>query len=69
MLIKLIEFRKKNNLTINSMAKKIGVSISFYEKVERCERNPSYNFIRLFKKAFPIVAPILASAETILPAF
>lgn len=55
MLIKLIEFRKKNNLTINSMAKKIGVSISFYEKVERGERNPSYNFIRLFKKAFPIV--------------
>lgn len=55
MLIKLIEFRKNNNMTINKMAENIGVSISFYEKIERGERNPSYNFIRLFKRAFPKV--------------
>lgn len=53
MLMKLIEFRKDRGLASNEIAKTIGISASFYEKIERGDRNPSYNFIILFKKAFP----------------
>jgi len=50
---KLIKFRKDKKLSINEMAEKIGVSSSFYEKIEYGDRNPSFNFITLFKRAFP----------------
>ncbi|MDY0235104.1 MAG: helix-turn-helix transcriptional regulator [Gudongella sp.] len=49
----LINFRKSKNLTVNEIADKIGVSSSFYEKIEYGDRNPSYNFILMFKSAFP----------------
>lgn len=49
----LIDFRKTRNYSIDAMAKEIGVSTSFYEKIEYGERNPSYNFISLFKRVFP----------------
>ena len=49
----LINFRKKLGLTINEMATKVGVSSSFYEKIEYGDRNPSFNFITAFKKTFP----------------
>ena len=50
---RLIDFRKELGYTIEEMAFKIGVSTSFYEKIEYGDRNPSYNFITLFKKTFP----------------
>lgn len=53
MRAKLINFRKDLNYTIDEMASKIGVSSSFYEKIEYGDRNPSFNFITLFKKTFP----------------
>lgn len=49
----LSNFRNDRGKTIEEMANKIGVSKSFYEKIEYGDKNPSYNFIRKFKKAFP----------------
>lgn len=51
----LAEFRKSLGLTTVEMAEKIGVSTSFYEKIEYGNRNPSFNFITAFKKVFPMV--------------
>ena len=42
----LIEFRK-------SLAKEIGVSPSYYYKVESGYQNPSYEFLAKFKRRFP----------------
>lgn len=53
MTTKLVQFRKGLGLTIIEMAERIGVSPSYYEKIEYGDRNPSFNFITLFKKAFP----------------
>lgn len=50
---KLSEFRKARKNTLEEMACKIGVSQSFYEKIEYGDKNPSFNFIRKFKDAFP----------------
>ena len=50
---KLIFFRKVRELSIPNMAEKIGVSKSYYEKIEYGDRTPSYNFLVKFKKAFP----------------
>lgn len=51
--LKLITFRKTNNLSVPAMAEKIGISASYYEKIEYGERNPSYMFLTKFKHAFP----------------
>jgi len=50
---KLLEFRNKLNKSTLEMASIIGVSKSYYEKIEYEDRNPSYNFITKFKRAFP----------------
>ena len=50
---KLISFRKEKELSISDMARKIGVSESYYEKIEYGNRTPSYNFLTTFKAAFP----------------
>ena len=50
---KLINFRKDMGLSSEAMAKKIGISTSFYDKIEYGDRNLSFNFITLFKTAFP----------------
>lgn len=50
---KLISFRKERDLSISEMAKKIGISESYYEKIEYGNRTPSYNFLTKFKDAFP----------------
>lgn len=52
---KLVRFRISLGLKQNQMAKEIGVSPSYYYKVESGFRNPSYEFIRKFKKRFPEV--------------
>ncbi len=49
----LCSFREQKELSIAEMAKLIGVSKSYYEKIEYGDRNPSFNFIQKFKLAFP----------------
>ena len=49
----LVSFRQENNLTMDEMSEKIGISKSFYEKIESGKRQPSYNFIMKFKEVFP----------------
>ncbi len=49
----LISFRKEKNLSISDMAELIGISESYYEKIEYGNRSPSYNFLRKFKQTFP----------------
>ncbi len=46
-------FRLENGLSQNEMATRLGVSKSFYEKVEYGERNLSRDFLQKFKRAFP----------------
>lgn len=46
-------FRRKWELTQRQMAKRIGVSYSLYEKVERGRMRPSKWFVLGLKKAFP----------------
>lgn len=53
MRVKLVDFRKNLGYTIEEMSERVGVSASFYEKIEYGDRNPSFNFITLFKKTFP----------------
>ena len=48
----LVDLRNISKLSQREMAKKIGVSLTLYSKVELGERNPSYNFLTKFKKAF-----------------
>lgn len=50
---KLINFRDSLGLSKVTMAEKLKVSYSFYDKVEMGDRNPSYGFIDKFKRAFP----------------
>lgn len=50
---KLLEFRLSKGLNKIEMAKKIGVSRSYYEKIEFSKRNLTVNFLRKLKKAFP----------------
>ena len=49
----LIAFRKNKNLSVPAMAEKVGISTSYYEKIEYGDRNPSYKFLAKFKQAFP----------------
>ena len=51
--LNLTNLRKKNKLSIPSMASVLGISASYYEKIENGARTPSYNFLVKFKKAFP----------------
>lgn len=53
--IYLASFRQENNLTMDEISEKIGISKSFYEKIESGKRQPSYNFIMKFKDVFPSV--------------
>ena len=48
------EFRLANNFSVPEISKKIDVSVSFYTKIERGERGISREFMRRFKKAFPL---------------
>ena len=49
----LVKFRESVDKSPEEMAVMLGVSLSFYTKVERVERNPSYNFVKKFKEKFP----------------
>ncbi|QEK11654.1 helix-turn-helix transcriptional regulator [Crassaminicella thermophila] len=50
---RLKKFRENKNLNKEQMASLLDISTSFYEKIEKGERNPSYNFIKKFKRKFP----------------
>lgn len=49
----LINFRKNKGFSAQTMATEVGVSKSYYEKIEYGNRLPSFNFINKFKTAFP----------------
>ena len=49
----LIEFRENEGFTPERMSIEIGVSPSYYYKIEQGTRNPSYNFLTKIKNRFP----------------
>jgi putative transcriptional regulator len=49
---RLIAFRESIDKTQEEMARILGVSNSYYSKIELGERNPSYNFLTKFKSKF-----------------
>lgn len=53
MLERLRQFRKKSGLSKMAMANHLNISLSYYEKIETGQRNPSYNFISRFSLVFP----------------
>lgn len=53
MIKTLTDFRNSKNLSKQEMANEIGVSKSYYEKIEYGVRKPSYNFITKFMTRFP----------------
>ena len=50
---KLKEFRKEQGLSQESMAQKIGITLSMYEKVEQGRAGASAAFMKRLKNAFP----------------
>lgn len=53
---KLKQFRKHLKLTQRVMANKIGVSSSYYNKIENGFQLPSFDFLYKLKSAFPEVS-------------
>jgi putative transcriptional regulator len=53
---KLREFREKTGLSQYNMARKMDVSMSFYEKVERGQQGVSGGFMQKLKRAFPEIS-------------
>lgn len=49
----LLQFRKNRGFTQEEFAKKIGITLTYYSKIELGLRNPSYNFLNKFKEVFP----------------
>lgn len=49
----LSSFRKKKHLTQKEFSKKIGITLSYYSKIELGVRSPSYNFLTKFTNVFP----------------
>lgn len=49
------DFRISQGKSRAEMATILGISLSFYEKIELGDRNISSNFIRKLKEKFPIV--------------
>ena len=48
----LVNFRNLNKLTQKQMAERLGITLTLYSKIELGLRNPSYNFLVMFKQAF-----------------
>jgi transcriptional regulator with XRE-family HTH domain len=51
---KLKQFRENLNKSPKEMSSSMGVSKSYYYKVESGLREPSYGFIKKFKQAFKV---------------
>lgn len=50
------KFREGKSMTQRQMASKIGVSLSYYRKIEQGYYEPSYQFLRNVKETFPNVS-------------
>ena len=50
---RLIQFRKNKNLTLSEFANQIGISASFYYKIEEGYRRPSFQFLEKLKNTYP----------------
>ena len=50
------EFRKAHGLSQDAMARKLGITLSMYEKVESGRAGASAAFMRRLKNAFPEVS-------------
>lgn len=50
----LVKFRKERGMSTQDMADALGISKSWYEKIEYEQRKPSREFMLAFKKAFPM---------------
>lgn len=46
-------FRLSQNKSMEDISSEMGISKSFYEKVEYGQRTPSYGFIKRFKRQYP----------------
>jgi putative transcriptional regulator len=53
-MTKLYEYRKSIKKTATEMAIAIGIGKSLYYKIESGEREPSYKFLKKFRKAFKV---------------
>lgn len=51
---KLREYRLSTNKTQEEMARKWGITLSFYKQIECGAKNPSVEKIKEFKKSFPL---------------
>lgn len=49
-------FRESQNLNQKEMSEKLGVSLSYYSKVENGIRNSSFDFLRKIKESFPDIS-------------
>lgn len=49
----LLQFRKNRGFTQEDFANEIGITLTYYSKIELGLRNPSYNFLNKFKHVFP----------------
>lgn len=47
------DYREGLGLTMPEMAQKLSITYSYYTKIEYEERQPSYSFMKKFKKIFP----------------
>lgn len=45
-------FRESKNMSQLEFSQVIGVSLSYYTKIEGLNRNPSFNFLKKIKNAF-----------------
>lgn len=50
------KIRERLGLNQKEMAEHIGVSASYYYKVESRSQNPSYEFLKKIKKVFPNIS-------------
>ncbi len=53
---KLKIFRESQNLSQKEMSEKLGVSLSYYSKVENGVRNSSFDFLKKIKETFPDIS-------------
>lgn len=52
----LSDFRESKGYTQEDISTILEISVSFYTKIEKGERNPSYNFLNKLKVNFPDVS-------------
>lgn len=61
------QYRFRRNITLAKAAKRIGVSISTFQKWENATHSPSKRHIYRIKMSYPTLAPILDSCQSAGP--